>query len=117
MTNILTDILNQHQDVIFKYARRTYNKIHRYSQASYMEVEDIAQEIWINITNHVGKYKPEIPLQAWVAQISKSSTVDLERFFTAQKRTPCEIPKEDGKSPQSPEEILILHESQRGKLK
>lgn len=69
--------------------------------------EDLAQEVWIKVTQNLGRYRPGTNLVAWLMAITRNTVVDHIR--TAQRR-PVEVLQADHLALDRPRPGLTPHQ-------
>ncbi|CAM5234824.1 RNA polymerase sigma-70 factor OS=Streptomyces griseomycini OX=66895 GN=FHS37_006717 PE=3 SV=1 [Streptomyces griseomycini] len=71
--------------------RTVYNWVCHYVRDPHT-AEDLAQEVWIKVTQNVGRYRPGTNLTAWLSTITRNTAID---YLRKEQRRPTEVLQAD----------------------
>jgi RNA polymerase sigma factor (sigma-70 family) len=73
------------RQLVENYQSRVYNKVLSLIQNN-LEAEDLAQEVFMEVYQHVGKFKNESKLSTWIYRIASKKSLEFLRKKKAAKR-------------------------------
>lgn len=80
------------EEIVERYGRRIFNLCLQFTHAA-PEAEDLTQEIFLKIHGHLGQYRGEVPLAAWVLRLARNLSIDDYRRHRLRKES--EVDGED----------------------
>jgi RNA polymerase sigma-70 factor, ECF subfamily len=79
---LVEEILQGHgnlfSEIVCRYKKAVYSLCYRMINNK-EDAEDLAQEVFIKVYNHLGQYNPEYKFSTWILKIAHNTTIDTLR--------------------------------------